>query len=74
MTLQLKAGHYYEDRGGNVIGPMRAGERHEYPWTDGGYDWTSEGRWDCDGIASEWDLVKDLGPTDPRKWEPKGKK
>lgn len=74
MTLQLKAGHYYKDRNGTMIGPMtKFPEFPDQPWTDGNCTWDDGGRFYSDPIACAWDLVKDLGTTDPRK-KPKREK
>ena len=66
-TIQLKLGHYYRTRDGDIVGPMhlRTGVG-VFPWMSPvGDTYRGNGRHGFQGTPSAFDLVEDLGPEDP---------
>ena len=66
-TIQLKPGHYYRTRDGDIVGPMhlRTGVG-VFPWMSPvGDTYRGNGRHCFQGTPSAFDLVEDLGPEDP---------
>ena len=61
MPIKLEVGKYYEDRNGQVMGPMiYSNESEEYPFTDGVYTFTASGKYTTLGGESGHDLINEV--------------
>jgi len=71
MPIKVKLGHYYERRDKGIAGPAERrkpwGLNEPYVWRLGMGTYTVRGELRKDGSESKFDLMKDLGTTDPRK-------
>jgi len=70
-TLQIKPGHYYRTRGMGIVGPMhRRGGPGTFPWCMSDsyphpHSCMDDGRYHLEGDPSTFDIVEDLGTTNP---------
>jgi len=71
MPIQPKLGHYYERRDTSIAGPATrhpsADQPGHYIWHVQWHTYTDYGRYSTCGSDFPFDLMKDLGTTDPRK-------
>lgn len=69
--LKLEAGKRYWMRYGGVSGALRLNRDATYPFTDGAFTWSAEGkrkRWD-DGHEYQTDLVREYTEPQPLEWK-----
>lgn len=65
--MEVKEGHYYKTRDGEVFGPACrvASDCKLYPWKVGAYEYTNGGRLYATLYKTGYDLVENLGPVWP---------
>ena len=76
MPITPKPGHRYERRDGEIVPydrPNTYGAIKHFPHIVGGFTYAKDGSFYGSGVTFSLDLVKDLGPTDPRLKKPRKK-
>ena len=74
MPIKPRPNHWYERQDGEVVqydGPNGRPGGTRFPHRVGGHSYTDRGRYMAGRNPTSWDLVKDLGTTDPRLKKPR---